>query len=125
MDLGDIELEEADLRFLEACDDCAANELEILTWVEGREVEEGAAMKAHADSMVRRGYFERVSIGGSKSRMQGSKMRCVYRRTEAGEALLAAVRRIRELEAKREEVGGARARSRRTSPASPAHSQRS
>lgn len=64
----------------------------------GREVEEGAAMKAHADSMVRRGYFERVSIGGSKSRMQGAKMRCVYRRTEAGEALLAAVRRIGELE---------------------------
>lgn len=96
------EIDHADLVFLEMCDECAASELEILTWVEGREVPDGAAMKAQAESMVRRGYFERVSVGGSKSRMQGARMRCVYRRTEAGAVALAALRRAKELEAELE-----------------------
>jgi DNA-binding MarR family transcriptional regulator len=99
MDLGDYELDEADLIFLEMCDSCSAGELELLTHVEGREIEDASAMVKHADSMVRRGFYERVSVGGSKARHQGARFRCVYRRTEAGEALAAAIRRIRELEA--------------------------
>lgn len=67
-----MELHACDRTFLAACREGACDELQILTVFEGREVEDGAAMKAHAESMVRRGYLERVSVGGSRSRHQGA-----------------------------------------------------
>lgn len=90
------ELDYTDRVFLEACRGAPRGELELVTVREGREVEFGAAMEAHAESMVRRGYLERVSIGGSKSRLQGAAIRVTYRATEAAHALLAAAQRAEQ-----------------------------
>ena len=108
-----MDLDHADRIFLKACAETPCDELQILTVFEGREVEDGAAMKAHAESMVRRGYLERVSVGGSKSRHQGAAMRATYRPTEAARVALAAVERADVLEA---ELAALRARKRARVP---------
>lgn len=92
-----MELDACDRIFLQACAKGPCNELLIMTVCEGREVEDGTAMKAHAETMVRRGYLERVSVGGSRSRHQGAAMRATYRPTEAGRVALAAVERAEAL----------------------------
>lgn len=92
--------------FLKACSESLCDELQIPTVCEGREVEDGAAMKAHADTMVRRGYLERVSVGGSKSRHQGAAMRATYRPTEAGRVALEAVEHAEALAAELEALRG-------------------
>lgn len=112
--LDAMELDACDRTFLKACSESPCSELHILTVFEGREVEDGAAMKAHAETMVRRGYLERVSVGGSKSRMQGAAMRATYRPTEAGKMALEAVERTEALEA---ELEALRPRKVRTGPA--------
>lgn len=111
------EIEAADLVFLEMCDEFPCAELEIFTWIQGERVPEGEAWKVHAEEMVRRGYFERVASGGSKSRLQGARMRSVYRRTEAANVALAALRRVRELEAELEALRPKREPPRRASRA--------
>jgi hypothetical protein len=128
MNAEELGLEESQVVFLAMCDECAAGELEILTHIEGREVEDGPAFKAQADDMVRGGFYERVGFGGSKKRHQGARYRHVYRRSEAGEALHAAIERIKELEAEVARLEGgaptnkrARAGRRPTDKSSTAH----
>lgn len=88
----------ADRVFLGACRD-AGGEIEIVLCKEGRDDPDGEAMRAHARTMVVRGYLEPLTVAGSRSRMQGAKLWVTFRARPAALALLEAVERIEALEA--------------------------
>lgn len=97
MEFEQLNFVEADRVFLGACRD-AGGEIEIVLCVEGRDDPDAAAMRAHARSMVARGYLEPLTVAGSRSRMQGAKMWVTFRARPAAIALLEAVERIEALE---------------------------
>jgi hypothetical protein len=66
---------------------------------EGREDEDGLALKAHLDAMTARGLLQRTGQRGTKARMQGAQLLASYAATEVGLALLDALERAEAAEA--------------------------
>lgn len=92
------DLDHADRIFLEACRD-RFGELELVVCREGKDDPEACAMRAHAETMVVRGYLQRLTIAGTRSRMQGAALRVTYRAHELALVLLEMAERLEALEA--------------------------
>jgi hypothetical protein len=97
MSLDALHFDHADRIFLEACRDCGG-ELQLIICREGSDDPDASAMRDHVETMVKRGYLARVTIGGSRSRMQGAALRVIYRAHGMALALLEAVEQIEALE---------------------------
>lgn len=102
---------EADRVFLRTCRE-QGGEFQIVLCRQGVEDEDARALRSHAESMVARGYLERLIIAGTRSRMEGAALYVTFRARPVALALLEALERIEALEA---ELAGRKPISRQSS----------
>jgi len=110
MEFEQLNFVEADRLVLSACRD-AGGELQVVVCREGVEDECACALRAHAETMVERGFLERLRIAGTRSRMQGAALFVSFRARPVALALLELLERAEAAEAK------LAARERRSRPA--------
>lgn len=102
---------EADRVFLKTCRE-QGGEFQIVVCRQGVEEPDAGALRAHAETMVARGYLERLIVSGTRSRMQGAALYVTFKARPVALALLEALERIEGLEA---ELEGRKPVSRRSS----------
>lgn len=99
MDLDGVHFDHADRLLLMACRD-RGGELQLVLCREGAEDECASAIRGHAQTMVERGYLDRIQISGSRSRMQGAALWATFRARPVALALLDVLERAEALEAR-------------------------
>lgn len=99
MEFDQLNFVEADRLVLCACRD-AGGQFQLVTCREGVEDECACALRAHAETMVERGFLERLLVSGTRSRMQGAALFVTFRARPVALALLEVLERAEAAEAK-------------------------
>lgn len=99
MEFEELNFVEADRLVLSACRD-AGGEFQLVVCREGVEDECARALHAHAETMVARGFLERLLISGTRSKMQGVALRITFKARPVALALLELLDRAEAAEAK-------------------------
>lgn len=110
MEFEDLNFVEADRLILQTCRD-SGGEIQLKLCIEGKDDDCAIAIHAHAQTMVERGFLERLIVSGTRSRMQGAALMVTFRARPVALALLEVLERAEAAEAK---VAERERRSRRT-----------
>jgi hypothetical protein len=123
MDLDGELFDEMDRLLLKTCRE-NGGEIQLVICREGVDDEAVCALEKHAQTMVKRGYLERLIISGTRSRMQGARLYVTFRAKPVAMALLEMTERCEALERELEELraGAPRKRARAGSRGAPAAS---
>jgi hypothetical protein len=99
MEFEDLHFVEADRLILQSCRD-SGGQIQLKLCIEGREDDCAKAIHAHAQTMVERGFLERLIISGTRSKMQGAALFVTFRAKPVALALLEVLERAEAAEAK-------------------------
>lgn len=99
MEFEQLNFVEADRLVLCACRD-AGGQFQVVLCREGVDDECGHALHAHAQTMVDRGFLERLIVSGTRSKMQGASLMITFRARPVALALLEVLERAEAAEAK-------------------------
>lgn len=87
MDLDGVHFDQTDRILLQACRD-NGGEIQLILCRQGVDDEDVCALERHAQTMVKRGYLERLLISGTRSKMQGAALYVTFRARPVALALL-------------------------------------